>query len=173
MSLMDDLLGSLGGALGGQAQGGGAGGSPLLQIAMSLLAGQGSGSAGAGNPMGGLGGLLAGLAGGAAGGAGANGLGGLGGLMDAFQRNGLGDVMQSWVGTGQNLPISPDQLQQVLGGDVLGRIAQQLGSTPEQASSGLADLLPRLVDGLTPQGRLPEGGVDLESIMRAMGVGRG
>lgn len=170
MSLMDDLLGSLGGALGGQGQGAGAGGSPLLQIAMSLLAGQGSNGGGA---TGGLGGLLAGLAGGAGAGGGANGLGGLGGLIEAFQRNGMGDVVQSWVGTGRNLPISPDQLQQVLGGDVLGRIAQQLGSTPEQASSGLADVLPRLIDGLTPQGRLPEGGVDIESIMRAMSVGRG
>lgn len=143
MSLMDGLMGALGGALGGQ-QGGGAS-SPLLQIAMQMLAGSGQGGAG---------------------------LGGLGGLVQAFERNGLGHVAQSWVGTGQNLPVSPEQLQQVLGSDLIGGLAQQLGLSPQQASSGLADVLPQLVDRLTPQGTLPQGQIDIAGIMSALGLGR-
>lgn len=147
MSLMDGLMGALGGALGGQQAGGGAS-NPMLQLAMQLLAGGGQG-------------------GGAAGG-----LGGLGGLLAAFERNGLGDIAQSWVGTGQNLPVSPEQLQQVLGGDVLGGLAQQLGLSPQQASSGLASVLPQLVDRLTPQGSVPSGELDLGGIMNALGLRR-
>lgn len=84
--------------------------------------------------------------------------GGLGGLVQSFQQGGLGDIVNSWVGTGQNLPISAEQLQSVLGGGQLQNIAAQLGMSPEQASGGLADLLPQVVDKLTPNGQLPEGG---------------
>lgn len=89
--------------------------------------------------------------------------GGLGGLVQAFQQGGLGDIVNSWVSTGQNLPISAEQIQSVLGGDRLGGLASQLGMSPEQASGGLADLLPQLVDKLTPNGQIPEGGGDLLS----------
>jgi len=146
MSLLDTLLGSLSGAAG---PGRDSASNPLLQIAMSLLAGN------------------------AQGGAASSGAGGLPDLIAAFQRNGLGDVVQSWVGSGQNLPISPDQLQQALGGDLLGSLSQQLGRPQTEVSSGLAELLPGLVDRLTPQGQMPSGGLDVEAIMRAMGVGRG
>lgn len=84
--------------------------------------------------------------------------GGLGGLVQSFQQGGLGDVMSSWISTGQNLPISAEQLQAVLGGGQLQNIAAQLGVSPEQASGSLADLLPQVVDKLTPNGQLPEGG---------------
>lgn len=84
--------------------------------------------------------------------------GGLGGLLQSFQQGGLGDVVNSWVSTGQNLPISAEQIQSVLGGGQLQNIAAQLGVSPEQASGGLADLLPQVVDKLTPNGQLPEGG---------------
>ena len=84
--------------------------------------------------------------------------GGLGGLVQSFQQGGLADVVNSWVSTGQNLPISAEQLQAVLGGGQLQNIAAQLGVSPEQASGSLADLLPQVVDKLTPNGQLPEGG---------------
>ncbi len=84
--------------------------------------------------------------------------GGLGGLVQSFQQGGLGDVVKSWVSTGQNLPISAEQIQAVLGGGQLQNIAAQLGMSTEQASGGLADLLPQVVDKLTPNGQLPEGG---------------
>ena len=84
--------------------------------------------------------------------------GGLGGLVQSFQQGGLGEIVNSWVLTGQNLPVSAEQLQSVLGGGHLQDIAAQLGMSPEQATGGLADLLPQVVDNLTPNGQLPEGG---------------
>lgn len=84
--------------------------------------------------------------------------GGLGGLVQSFQQGGLGNIVNSWVSTGQNLPISAEQIQAVLGGGKLQEIAAQLGVSTEQASGGLADLLPQLVDKLTPNGQVPEGG---------------
>ena len=84
--------------------------------------------------------------------------GGLGGLVQSFQQGGLGEVVNSWVSTGQNLPVSAEQLQAVLGGGQLQNIAAQLGVSPEQASGSLAELLPQVVDKLTPGGQLPQGG---------------
>lgn len=84
--------------------------------------------------------------------------GGLGGLIQSFQQGGLGEIVNSWVSTGQNLPISAEQIQAVLGGGQLQQIASQLGVSTEQASGSLADLLPQVVDKLTPNGQLPEGG---------------
>ena len=84
--------------------------------------------------------------------------GGLSGLVQSFQQGGLGDVVNSWVSTGQNLPISAEQVKSVLGGGALQNIAAQLGVSPDQASGSLADLLPQMVDKLTPNGQVPEGG---------------
>lgn len=84
--------------------------------------------------------------------------GGLGGLVQAFRQGGLGEIVDSWVSTGQNLPVSGDQLSSVLGSDVIGTLAGQAGVAPQELSSGLAALLPGLVDQLTPGGKLPEGG---------------
>lgn len=84
--------------------------------------------------------------------------GGLAGLVQSFQQGGLADVVNSWVSTGQNLPVSGQQLASVLGSGPLQDIAAQLGVSPEQASGSLADLLPQIVDQLTPNGQLPQGG---------------
>ena len=83
--------------------------------------------------------------------------GGLNGLVQAFQQNGLGNIASSWVGTGQNLPVSVDQLKSVLGGE-LGQFAQRAGLSHEEAGSQLANLLPNLVDKLTPNGTIPQEG---------------
>jgi len=85
-------------------------------------------------------------------------IGGLQGLVQSFQQGGLGEIVNSWVSTGQNLPISAEQIQSVLGGSSLQDMAAQLGMSPEQASGNLADMLPQLVDSMTPNGQLPEGG---------------
>ena len=115
-----------------------------------------------------MGGLLGQLAGGLLGGGGNSsmmtnvlmgllqGQGGLTGLLQGFQNKGLGDVVNSWVGTGQNMPITPQQVQHGLGSDVLGQLAGKLGVSPEVASAGLSHLLPNMVDKLTPQGQVPE-----------------
>ncbi|OQW90230.1 MAG: hypothetical protein BWK72_03200 [Rhodoferax ferrireducens] len=86
-------------------------------------------------------------------------LGGLNGLVDKFNQAGMGEVVSSWIGTGANQPISGDQLSQVLGGDMLGKVAGQLGMDPAQLSGQLSAMLPGLVDQLTPNGAIPQGGL--------------
>ena len=126
MGLLDSVLGALGGASGGPPQGRG----DMLQAVIAMLA----------QPPGG---------------AGAQG-GGLAGLVQQFQQGGLGDLMASWVGTGQNLPVSAEQLQGVLGHDMLAQLAQQLGLSQGEAAGQLSQLLPQVVDKLTPGGQLPD-----------------
>jgi uncharacterized protein YidB (DUF937 family) len=82
--------------------------------------------------------------------------GGLGGLLRRFDQHGLGDVASSWVGTGQNQPISPEAVERAIGHDRVTQIAQQANVPPAQAPSLLAALLPVLIDRMTPQGRVPE-----------------
>ena len=110
------------------------------------------------------------LSGGTSGGGGGQGLvtsivemlssrqGGLSGLADAFQQKGLGDVVSSWIGTGQNMPVSADQIQQVLGKEQIQAFAQKAGISAEAAGPHLAELLPGIVDKLTPGGQIPLGG---------------
>jgi uncharacterized protein YidB (DUF937 family) len=97
-------------------------------------------------------------------------LGGLSGLADRFQQAGLGHVIGSWIGRGENLPISADQISNVLGSDTIGQIANQLGIDPAQASDRLSQLLPGLIDRLTPHGVMPEGGLgDTSDLMGMLG----
>jgi uncharacterized protein YidB (DUF937 family) len=84
--------------------------------------------------------------------------GGLSGLVAQFQEKGLGDIASSWVGKGENMPISADQLQSVLGGDKLGEMASQLGISPDALSGQLSEMLPGVVDKLTPNGAVEGGG---------------
>jgi uncharacterized protein YidB (DUF937 family) len=77
--------------------------------------------------------------------------------VQTLQKNGLADIVNSWVGTGANLPVSPQQIQQGLGSDLLKQLAAKAGISPEVAGSQLAALLPGLVDKLTPEGRIPDG----------------
>lgn len=87
-------------------------------------------------------------------------VGGLAGLVQTFQKNGLGDIVNSWVGTGKNLPVTPQQIQQGLGGDLLSQLATKAGISTEAAGAQLAGLLPDLVDKLTPTGKIEAGGLD-------------
>lgn len=83
--------------------------------------------------------------------------GGISGLVQSFSKNGLEDVISSWIGTGRNVPISADQLTNIFGKDQLQKLAESSGIPQEQAGSVLADLLPRIIDTLTPDGKAPEG----------------
>lgn len=83
--------------------------------------------------------------------------GGLSGLVQSFQQGGLGELVNSWVSTGQNLPISAEQLQSVLGNPMLQGLAEKLGMSQAQISGGLAAILPQVVDQLTPAGEVPQG----------------
>jgi uncharacterized protein YidB (DUF937 family) len=87
------------------------------------------------------------------------GQGGLQNLINQFGAKGLGDVIGSWVSTGKNLPISPDQLQGVLGNDAVKNIASKLGMDSNALTSQLSNLLPDVVDKLTPDGKVPEGDI--------------
>ena len=128
MGLLDGLLGNL---MGGNS---GSGSNPLLQIAMQMLANKGGGGTG--------GGAL-------------DSMGGLSGIVSAFQKGGLGHIADSWVGSGENLPVSGDQLTQVLGADKIGAIASQLGMSHGDAAGGLAKILPDLINHVTPNGQMP------------------
>ncbi|MBL8523991.1 MAG: DUF937 domain-containing protein [Betaproteobacteria bacterium] len=131
------LDGLMGSLMGGSQQGGD---NPLLQMAMQMLANK-DGAAG--------------------------GMGGLGGLMNSLQNAGLGDQLKSWIGTGENMPISADQLTQALGSDKIRDIAGQLGMSHGEVSGGLADMLPQLIDKLSPNGQLPDNHNLLESALSA------
>jgi uncharacterized protein YidB (DUF937 family) len=85
--------------------------------------------------------------------------GGLADLVGKFQQAGMGDVVSSWIGTGQNASISGDQLGNVLGSDMIGNIAKQLGVSHGDAAGQLAQMLPQVVDKLTPNGQAPAGGL--------------
>jgi uncharacterized protein YidB (DUF937 family) len=92
--------------------------------------------------------------------------GGVSGRVEAFHNKGLGDIVSSWVGTGQNLPVSSQQLQSVLGNEYVQQIAAKAGISSDNAGSVLAGLLPLIVDKLTPNGQLPAaGGGLLDTVM--------
>lgn len=82
--------------------------------------------------------------------------GGIGGLVQAFEKQGLGGVIQSWIGSGQNTPVSAQQIASVLGPEKLAAIAAKFGMDPQQAQQILATVLPQVVDKLTPQGQVHE-----------------
>ena len=142
MGLLDTVIGAAGSMMGGQK----------TQQQQGGLAGMLGGLGGAG----GLGALLPVVVGMLAN---DGKLGGLGGLMERFNNAGMGDAAKSWVGTGENAPISGDQIGQVLGGDMMGELASKLGMSQGDAAGSLAQMLPGLIDKLTPHGQAPEGGL--------------
>ena len=94
--------------------------------------------------------------------------GGLAGLLQKFQAAGHGSAVDSWVGTGANQPISGDQILGALGSDQVARLAEQHGMNSQQAAHGLAQVLPAMIDKLTPAGAIDQShsGGELE---RALG----
>lgn len=85
--------------------------------------------------------------------------GGIAGLVQQFAGKGLGDIVNSWVSTGKNLPITPEQIKQGLGSDAVSQLAAKAGLTPDQVTSHLSELLPNVVDKLTPNGQIPQGDI--------------
>ncbi len=152
MGLLDDVLGS--------AVPGGNVSKPLMIALTALLAARATGSGGLGNLLGGgaaatqtpqtppgqpqpsqpQSGLLEGL----------------GNLVQRFQQSGHGDIINSWIGPGQNQTIAPDQLHQALGPEAVNNLSQLTGAAPHDLVSELSRILPGVVDRLTPQGRMPD-----------------
>ena len=93
--------------------------------------------------------------------------GGLDGLMAKFQEKGFGDLIASWVGAGQNKGISADQIMEIFGKSNVQDVASQAGTDAATAARGLADVLPGLVDKLTPDGQ-PVGGDALQQRIQAL-----
>jgi uncharacterized protein YidB (DUF937 family) len=85
--------------------------------------------------------------------------GGLGGLVQKFKDKGLGDVVSSWISTGENLPVNADQIKEALGSETIQNLAAKVGISPDELSAKLSQFLPGVIDKLTPDGSLPEGGL--------------
>jgi uncharacterized protein YidB (DUF937 family) len=176
MGLLDILNNLQSGPRGQSTPAGGSGGmSPMVVAILGLLAQQaiksfaggqqgsrpadaGTGGAGANVGMpGGLGDLLKGGLGGLLGGAAAGSVlsGGLNDLIKQLQQSGQGEVADSWVGTGPNKPIPPNDLASALGVDRINSLTAQSGMSREELLNGLSQNLPQVIDQLTPEGRLP------------------
>lgn len=87
--------------------------------------------------------------------------GGVSGLLESFQKQGLGGVVGSWVGTGANQAVSPEQVQSALGDQQVQEVASKLGVSTQDASSHIAQWLPSVIDHLTPNGQVPASGSNL------------
>lgn len=101
--------------------------------------------------------------------------GGVSGLIQQFHDKGLGSLVTSWVGAGQNLPISADQIQHALGSEQVKELAAKAGISPDAASFHLAQLLPMLIDKLTPNGQAPQSSSILEQgmgVLKNLGLGK-
>jgi len=81
--------------------------------------------------------------------------GGLPALVQQFEQNGLGNIVQSWIGPGANLPITADQLHSILGSDAVTQMAAKFGLNPQDLMQKLSQLLPAAVDKMTPNGVIP------------------
>jgi uncharacterized protein YidB (DUF937 family) len=175
MGILDQVLGNvLGGGQNRPAQGPiGSGMSPMMKGLMLLLAAKAyhdyrnrstqpagpvppqpgapsTGGGGSGGLLGGLGGGLGGLL------AGLGGAGAIGSLVDQFRQKGFGDQVNSWVGTGQNQPIAPEQLDQAVGSDTIDQLSRQFQMPRQQLLSELSNELPSALDHATPQGQIPD-----------------
>ena len=159
MGLMDMLSGLMKKKGGASTGGGGS-----LPGGMNLPAGLSS-------LAGGQGGLLKVLLPMLAGGGALSHLGGLGGLLGKLQQGGLGSQTKSWVSTGANEPIAPDQLEQALGTDTVAKVAAEAGVSHDEAKSGMASMLPGLVDKLTPGGSIP-GADQLGGLMKGLDLSK-
>jgi uncharacterized protein YidB (DUF937 family) len=84
--------------------------------------------------------------------------GGLEGVMSKLEASGLGDKVQSWIGTGANREISADEVRRALGDEEVGRVAREAGVSEDEAAGGLARMLPEVIDRLSPDGTLPDVG---------------
>jgi uncharacterized protein YidB (DUF937 family) len=82
--------------------------------------------------------------------------GGLSGMIEQLKTQGLGDAVKSWISTGPNLPIAPDQVHQAFGSDTMTQLAAKLGMTPAELSAKLSTALPQIVDKMTPGGVVPQ-----------------
>ena len=185
MGLLGDILGPVLGGMTQQQRGAGTGG---IEDLLNQLGG-GHGVPGGMQGGGGLGDLLNQMGGGmptnrAGAGGGLSGAvlgglvmialqmlqrnGGLGGVLGRMKEQGYGREADSWVSTGDNMPIPADVLSQILGRDVINQSAREMGISPEEAEGGLAQVFPEIVNEITPNGRIDAGSDDV--VAKAMEI---
>ena len=148
MGLLDEALKQF--TQGGQ---GGTGNQPLVAVFQELLLGKQAGNQPPQQQQASMPRASQAQAGGAA--QDAAGLGGLGGLLAQLQAAGLDDVVKSWVGTGQNKPVQPDELGDALGKKTVTQMADKAGCSQDDLLTQLSKALPGLIDKLTHDGRIP------------------
>ncbi len=93
--------------------------------------------------------------------------GGISGFIEAFKNNRLGDIVSSWISTGENMPISADQILQTIGPDRIQNIAQKIGMSNEDLTQHLSQVLPQIIDKLTPDGDVPSSSI-LEDALKML-----
>jgi uncharacterized protein YidB (DUF937 family) len=145
MSLFNQMAGALAEGAKGAVTGGQSELAKALGGALGQMGGGGGGAGAVASPLTGLLGAMGGTE-------------GLMGLVAKFKQAGLGAIVESWISTGPNLPISPEQLRSVLGAPAVDGMAQQAGVGVPDLLASLAQTLPMIVDQLTPGGQLPTGG---------------
>jgi uncharacterized protein YidB (DUF937 family) len=148
MSLLDSVIGGvinnvLSGGGGAAAGGGGMGGLLGSVLGAATGGGGGAGAAQGGNPLLNIAFQLM------------QQNGGLSGLLEQFKHGGMNQQAGSWVSQGANMGVSSDQIMQVLGSGQLGQLGAQFGLSPQQVGGGLAQMLPDLINQMTPQGNVP------------------
>ena len=139
MDLLGQLLQGLGGGASGTGRG--SGGTEAIGSILDMLGGQGGPARQPGR----------------AAPAGSEGSGGLSDLIQGFQKQGMGDAMSSWIGTGENMPVTPDQVERGVGPERVQQMSQQSGLSMQALLPILATALPVLIDALTPKGQVPQG----------------
>jgi uncharacterized protein YidB (DUF937 family) len=182
MGLLDDLIGQLAagsaprpGAPAPQASSGPGMSTVLVALApvvIAMLSNRGAQGGAAAPSGGGLGDVLGQVLGGGRGGAPAT--GGLGGLLEQFQRAGFGDQTRTWVGRGQNALLPPEVVEQTFGRSGVAEIARRAGVSEADATRGLSQLLPEVVDRVTPGGEVPDDAALLANVgdlARRLGLG--
>jgi uncharacterized protein YidB (DUF937 family) len=99
---------------------------------------------------------------------------GVTGVLEKLSASGLGEQVKSWVGTGANLPVSPEQIKQALGSDEIDRLALKTKLSVEEVTSHLSAALPQIVDKLTPDGKLTAGGLkeQAQGLLGKLGFGK-
>jgi uncharacterized protein YidB (DUF937 family) len=150
MGLFDSIAGKV---MGNVLGGGQAGGADLGSLLGAVMGGQGGGA-------GGMAGVLGGVL---------NQAGGIEGLSEKFQQGGLGDVFSSWVGTGENKPVTGEQLQSVLGNEAITGVAEKLGINAQQMMPLLAQFLPMIIDKITPKGQIDPDAAQGAGLEQALG----
>jgi uncharacterized protein YidB (DUF937 family) len=162
MGLLDGMLGNVLGAALGDNRGQTQSQDPLSSILGGLAGGSGATGSGGGNVLLQL--ALAML----------QQNGGLEGVLGKFRQAGMGAQADSWVSTGQNMYVSSDQLQQVFGSGALSDIASQLGMSQNQAGSAMSQMLPELINRLTPQGQVTtESDVSIAEALQSLSASAG